>query len=177
MTPPVPAAGRATGSAAAPGQDPVIALPTLLHRVAAEQARLASLVLALQDILSPHDGGAVYGSESIRGLQSVDLVTQSLNDLARLTHAMAACAEDMAREVRGREQGTCGDCGARVSPGWADVSATALVFDIRPLREILTLGDLAERVLGTGGTPLSEDDSDIVWLDELAATSRQEGAA
>ncbi len=175
-----------------------IPLSTLLHRIADEQHRLAAIVLALQDLMSPQPATVALGSETIRGLQSVDLVTQSLNDLARLTHAAAACLRNEGLspavsgpavggdQVRSGGRGEVGDEAEHDAEGLrsADslratapgVSALTGMVDISTLKEVLTLGDLAARILGRG-TLFDEGDSDVFWLGELAASDRQEGAA
>jgi hypothetical protein len=194
----------------------------VLSGIAQEQARLAGLVLALQDLISPAAGGPAFGPDTIRGLQSVDLVTQSLNDLARLTRTLAdhlavqrllpTAARDVGRNAgpdSARDAGTDArtdsgrdmrrdslrmggygpgaatvrqDAGHAATRGAAhaaepaDASAGPAV-DIGPLRDVLTLGDLADRILGAAAQSFNEDESDVLWLADLAASARQEGAA
>ncbi|MBW6506995.1 MAG: hypothetical protein K0B00_09620 [Rhodobacteraceae bacterium] len=68
---------------------PEIALGTLTARVAQELQSLATLSAKLQLALSLCSFAGHTDAEAIRGLQGIDRVTQSLEDLARLVHALA----------------------------------------------------------------------------------------
>ena len=69
---------------------PEIALGALTARVAQELVCLASLSAEVQLALSLCSFAKHTDAEAIRGLQGIDRITQSLDDLARLVHALAS---------------------------------------------------------------------------------------
>ena len=74
-----------------------MALGALTARIALELGHLASLSADVQTALSLCSFHEHTDPAAIRGLQGIDRITQSLEDLERLAHALAAQVPDALR--------------------------------------------------------------------------------
>jgi hypothetical protein len=69
----------------------------LAHRIGAEIAQMAELAVALQDTLAGFVADAAADRQAIREVQSLDRLTQVLQDLTRV---MAALAQGLPQDLR-----------------------------------------------------------------------------
>ncbi|MFN0116058.1 MAG: hypothetical protein ACKVPY_15415 [Paracoccaceae bacterium] len=72
------------------GRPGFVAARALAGRIGAELGRLSELTAEVQDAIAHLGPGRSPSSGAVRKMQHIDLITQSLQDLARLLAALAA---------------------------------------------------------------------------------------